>query len=84
MSELSNLMQFVKFQLKERPHLDKKGAYALARMVMTDNALSTTERLFLKALLQQERVAPEAIPVIQDILEGRLKLAQLGFGREPR
>ena len=76
MSELSNLMQFVKFQLKNHPLLDKKGAYALARIVMNDSQLSTTERLFLKALLQQDKVAPEAMPVIQDILEGRLKPAK--------
>lgn len=71
MSEMSELIDLVKSMLKAHGKLDKVQAYRLANYIMADNVLSTAERLFLKGLLDQNRIAADAVPIIEDVLAGQ-------------
>lgn len=72
MSEMTNLIQVARQLLKGRKQLGKMEALALGRYIMADQILSTAERLFVKGLLAENRFASEAVPIIQDLLEGKL------------
>lgn len=77
MSEISELIGVVRDMLHGNTQLDKAQAQELRKFVMGDLELSVTERLFLKGLLADNRLMPEAVPVIRDVLDSKERTAEL-------
>ena len=77
MSEMKNLMAVARELLKDGGQIDTAKANQLFDVVMEDQVISTTERMFLKELINQGLVRPEAIPIIRDLAETKKKVEEL-------